>query len=119
MSTENRFLREKEKWDYTIPSIPEAEQNYQSTAIANHSGTKAPPPTQAQFFFSFSRWLGVWTSHESSKFPKWSCGAAEISENFTIGVTGGQNAGVQFWKGGVRIFTDSAGLLVTRYLLFI
>lgn len=54
MLTENRFLREKEKWDYTVPSIPEAEQNYQNTATANHSGTKAPPPTQAEFFFCFS-----------------------------------------------------------------
>lgn len=33
MLTENRFLRQKEKWDYTITSIPEAEQNYRSAAI--------------------------------------------------------------------------------------
>lgn len=117
--TENRFLRQKEKRDYTTPSIPEAEQNYQRTATANPSGTKAPPPTQVEFFFCFSHWLGEWTSHESSKFPKWTHGAAEINENFNIGVSGGLSAGIQFWKGGVRIFTDFAGMLVTHYLVFI
>lgn len=106
MLTENRFPRDKEKWDYTVPSIPEAEQNYQNTAIANHSGTKAPPPTQAEFFFCFSHWLGARTSHESSKFLNWTRGTAEINENFTIVVSGGQNAGAQLWKGGVKIFTD-------------
>lgn len=101
-----------------IPSIPEAEENYQSTAIANRSGIKASPPTQVEFFLCFSDWLGVWISHESSKFPKQTCGAAEINENFTIGVTRGQNVGVQFWIGGIRIFTDFAGVLVTIWCSF-
>lgn len=70
MLAENRFLREKEKQDYTIPPIPEAEQNYQSTVIANHCGTKVPPPPQAEFFFCFSPLRGEWTLYESSKFPK-------------------------------------------------
>lgn len=40
MLAQDRFLREKGKWDYTTPLIPEAGQNYQSTAIVNHRGTK-------------------------------------------------------------------------------
>ena len=50
----------------------------------------------------FSHWLDVWTSHESSKFPKWTHRIAEINKNFTIGVSGGPKCWCTVLKRGCK-----------------